>query len=74
MNVEFLVHRNGEWTMLMLGESILSLMTAILLQYLYFRSQPHNADDHAVRKGKNLGMMWTPAGLPSFLTGRKWLA
>jgi low temperature requirement protein LtrA len=79
MNVEFLVHRNGEWTMLMLGESILSLlivdvpeedteyfttfycslMTVILLQYLYFRSQPHNADDHAVRKDKHLGMMWT---------------
>jgi hypothetical protein len=31
----------------------------ILLQYLYFRSQPNNADDHAVLKDKNLGMIWT---------------
>jgi hypothetical protein len=65
--------------MLMLGESILSLliidvpeedtsyfatfycslMTVILLQYLHFRSQPHYADDHALRRDKNAGIFWT---------------
>lgn len=70
--------RNGEWNMLMLGESILSLMivdvdedkdyyttfyssllTVILLQYLHFRSQPHHADGHALRRHKNAGIGWT---------------
>ena len=65
--------------MLMLGESILSLlivdvpgedtdyfatfycclMTVILLQYLHFRSQPHSADDHAMRRDKNAGWAWS---------------
>jgi hypothetical protein len=36
-----------------------SLMTVILLQYLHFRSQPHNADDHVVRRDKNAGYCWT---------------
>lgn len=64
--------------MLMLGESILSLLivdvpgedtdyfatfycsliTVILLQYLHFRSQPHNADGHALRRDKNAGWCW----------------
>lgn len=63
--------------MLMLGESILSLLivdapegsdyyttfyaailTVILLQYLHFRSQPHHADDHAIRRNKNAAMLW----------------
>src|SRR5210317_2264423 len=78
MNVNFTIHRDGEWTMLMLGESILSLLivdipvedkdyfttfycgllTVIFLQYLYFRSLPHVADDHAIRRSKNRGMFW----------------
>lgn len=64
--------------MLMLGESILSLLivdvdenddyyatfysallTVILLQYLHFRSQPHHADSHALRRSKNAGVLWT---------------
>jgi hypothetical protein len=65
--------------MLMLGESILSLliidipgedteyfatfycslMTVILLQYLHFRSQPHNADDHALRRTVHAGFVWS---------------
>lgn len=64
--------------MLMLGESILSilivdvnedkdyyttfyssLLTVILLQYLHFRSQPHHADGHALRRHKNAGIGWT---------------
>jgi hypothetical protein len=78
MNVDFSIHRYGEWTMLMLGESILSLLivdvpdegtdyyatfycsllTVIFLQYLHFRSMPHAADDHAMRRSKNRGMGW----------------
>jgi len=76
MNIEFAIHRNGEWTMLMLGESIFSLLivdvpnenndffatfycgilTVILLQYLHFRSQPHDPDRHAMRRSKNAAM------------------
>lgn len=63
--------------MLMLGESILSLLivdapedtnyyvtfyagilTVILLQYLHFRSQPHHADAHAIRRNKDAAMIW----------------
>jgi len=64
--------------MLMLGESILSLLivdvpeedseyygtffcsllTVIFLHYLHFRSMPHDADDHAIRRSKNRGMGW----------------
>jgi len=77
MNVDFQIHRDGEWIMLMLGESILSLLivdapegsgyyltfytgvlTVILLQYLHFRSQPHHADDHSLRRDKNAAMVW----------------
>mmetsp|Transcript_25014 Transcript_25014/g.70210 ORF Transcript_25014/g.70210 Transcript_25014/m.70210 type:complete len:631 (-) Transcript_25014:114-2006(-) len=76
MNVDFSIHRHGEWTMLMLGESILSLLivdvpyenddyfatfycgliTVAMLQYLHFRSQPHHADGHAMRRKKNAGI------------------
>jgi hypothetical protein len=61
--------------MLMLGESILSLLivdvsggsdyygtfytgilSVVLLQYLHFRSQPHHADEHAMRRTKEAGM------------------
>lgn len=61
--------------MLMLGESILSLLivdisggsdyygtfytgilSVVLLQYLHFRSQPHHADEHAMRRKKEAGM------------------
>jgi hypothetical protein len=78
LNVDFCIHRYAEWTMLMLGESILSLLTVdvpaensvyfstfycslltvIFLQYLHFRSMPHRADDHAMRRSKNRGMVW----------------
>lgn len=64
--------------MLMLGESILSLLivdvpaenteyfttfycgllTVIFLQYLHFRSMPEHADDFALRRSKNRGMVW----------------
>jgi len=78
LNVDFYTHRYGEWTMLMLGESIFSiiivdvsdenkqyfgtfyasLLTVILLQYLHFKSQPHHADGHAVRRSKDAGIGW----------------
>jgi hypothetical protein len=78
-NIDFILHRSSEWIMLMLGESILSLlivdvpeedsgyfntfycslMTVILLQYLHFRSQPHHADGHALRRDKNAGIGFT---------------
>ena len=35
-----------------------SLMTVILLQYLHFRSQPHDADDHVFRRSKDRGLVW----------------
>jgi hypothetical protein len=83
MNVDFAIHRNGEWTMLMLGESVFSLLivqvpldtesfytiffcgmlTVILLQYLHFRSQPHHADDHALRRNKDAGVWWNSMNL-----------
>jgi hypothetical protein len=78
INVSFTIHRDGEWTMLMYGECILSLliedipqedgnyfwtfyfslMTVILLQYLHFRSQPHDADDHVFRRSKDRSLVW----------------
>jgi hypothetical protein len=76
MNVDFSIHRHGEWTMLVLGESVLSLLivdgfardfymifysgvvTVVLLQYLHFRSQPHNPDSHAMRRHKNAGILY----------------
>jgi len=78
MNIDFCIHRLGEWTMLLLGESILSLLivetstsagyyvtfyagiiSVVLLQYLHFRSQPHHADEHAMRRNKNAGMLFS---------------
>lgn len=35
-----------------------SLATVILLQYLHFRSQPHDADDHVIRRSKNRSLVW----------------
>jgi len=77
MNIDFAIHRYGEWSMLMLGESILSLLivetskdwqytvifyagvvSVILLQYLHFKSQPHHAKDHAMRKSRSRGLLW----------------
>ena len=71
MNVEFTLHRLGEWVMLMLGESVLSLLivgesggrryyttfysgmlTVTMMQYLFFRSQPFEAEDHAMRRDR----------------------
>ena len=88
MNVDFIIHRLGEWIMLMLGESVLSLlivdvvedryfyvtfftgiMSVIVLQFLHFKSQPHHADGHAMRKSRIRGiingilMVWYSAAL-----------
>lgn len=78
MNLEFTLHRMGEWVMLMLGESVLSLLiapqskgaryyvtfyTGILavtqLQYLFFRTQPFEARDHATRRSRSGGFLFT---------------
>jgi low temperature requirement protein LtrA len=71
LNLEFMLHRMGEWIMLMLGESVLALLlvesslgkryyvtfyagilTVTIFQYLFFRSQPYGADDHAMRRSR----------------------
>lgn len=77
MNIDFTIHRLGELTMLLLGESILSLLivdgetanyhktfyfgvlTVIGMQMLHFRSQPHDADAHAMRRHKNSGVLFS---------------
>jgi hypothetical protein len=75
MNVDFLIHRHGEWVLLMLGESVLSLLivdlssgveyystffcgiiSIILLEYLHFRSQPHDPGEHALRRSRSAGL------------------
>jgi hypothetical protein len=75
MHIEYCIHRYGEWCMLMLGESILSLLivdivnslqyygsffagmiTIILLELLHFRSQPHDPDEHAMRRDRRAGL------------------
>mmetsp|Transcript_8566 Transcript_8566/g.21436 ORF Transcript_8566/g.21436 Transcript_8566/m.21436 type:complete len:669 (+) Transcript_8566:40-2046(+) len=77
MNIDFCFHRYGAWIMLMLGESVLSLLIVVapdtsdyyktffsgilsitLLEYLHFRSQPYDADDHAMRRSKDAGIMF----------------
>jgi hypothetical protein len=74
MNINYSIHRYGEWTMLMLGETVLSLLivdlsegydyyvtffsgviSIVLLEYLHFRSQPHDPNEHAMRRNKNAG-------------------
>ena len=74
MNVDYSIHRYGEWIMLMLGETVLSLLivgvkeqsdyyktfysgilSISLLEYMHFRSQPHHADDHAMRRNITRG-------------------
>ncbi len=64
--------------MLMLGESVLSLLivdvterseyyktffcgiiSITLLEFLHFRSQPHHADDHALRRSKEASILFT---------------
>jgi len=35
------------------------IVSVVLLQYLHFRSQPHHADEHAMRRNKNAGMLFT---------------
>jgi hypothetical protein len=78
LNITFVIHRYGEWTMLMLGESVLSLLivdvsetskyystlfsgivSITLLEYLHFRSQPHDPDDHAMRRSKEAGIVFS---------------
>jgi hypothetical protein len=75
LNIDFVIHRYGEWIMLMLGESVLSLLVVdvndgfnyyaaffsgivsiILLEYLHFRSQPHDPDEHALRRSRYAGV------------------
>lgn len=77
MNVDYSIHRYGEWVMLLLGESVLSLLivkfipsqgyqqvfycgvvSIALLQYLHFRSQPHHADEHAMRRSRTAGIFF----------------
>jgi len=76
MNIDLIIHRSGEWVMLMLGESILSILivdihedfyktfymgiiSVVLLQFLHFKSQPHDADDHAMRKSRLRGLFFS---------------
>mmetsp|Transcript_47898 Transcript_47898/g.73038 ORF Transcript_47898/g.73038 Transcript_47898/m.73038 type:complete len:540 (-) Transcript_47898:96-1715(-) len=78
INVNFAIHRYGEWTMLMLGESVLSLLivdvtesrayyktffsgivSITFLEFLHFRSQPHSPDDHALRRSKEAGVLFS---------------
>ena len=78
VNVDFVLHRLGEWTMLMLGESVLGLLiveqstglryyttfyggiiTVSLFQYLYFRSQPFDPEDHALRRSSEGGYTYS---------------
>ena len=35
------------------------ILTVILLQYLHYRSQPHDPDSHAMRRHKNAGIWWS---------------
>jgi Bacterial low temperature requirement A protein (LtrA) len=77
INLEFVIHRIGEWVMLMLGESVLSILTSkgedswqysisffcglltiTILQYLFFRSQPSEAKDHAMRRSQWGEFLW----------------
>jgi len=77
VNIEFMLHRFGEWVMLMLGESVLALLiveqssglryyvtffagilSVTLFQYLFFRSQPFEADDHALRRSPGAGFSY----------------
>jgi hypothetical protein len=77
MNISYCIHRYGEWTMLMLGETVLSLLivdlsegfdyyktfysgviSIVLLEYLHFRSQPHDPNEHAWRRDKNSGFVF----------------
>ena len=74
INIEYMIHRIGEWVMLMLGESVLSILTithapstttipyaisfcagiltVTMFQYLFFRTQPAEAKDHASRRSQ----------------------
>ncbi|CAB9525885.1 expressed unknown protein [Seminavis robusta] len=80
INLEFTIHRIGEWVMLMLGESVLSILTipqskstttfsysvaffagiltVTMFQYLFFRTQPAEAKDHAMRRSQSGGYMY----------------
>jgi hypothetical protein len=77
MNVDYTIHRYGEWVILLLGESVLSLLivkfvpaqgyqqvfycgvvSIALLQYLHFRSQPHHANEHAMRRSRTAGVAY----------------
>jgi len=80
MNIGFFIHRFGEWILLMLGESVLSLLivptergdyykaffcgilSISILEVLYFQSQPHDADDHALRRSRWGGIVYINFG------------
>ena len=78
LNVSFTIHRIGDWIMLMLGESVSSLLivestntseyntaffgsihSITLMEYLHFRSQPHSANQHALRRSKEAGLAFS---------------
>lgn len=35
------------------------IFTIVALQYLHYRSQPHDANLHAIRRDKDAGLWWT---------------
>ena len=37
---------------------LFGILTIMLLHFLHFQSQPHDPDDHAIRRHKNAGVMW----------------
>lgn len=77
MSIEFIIHRYGEFSMLILGEGVLSLvivehsksadyteyygtftlgvLSVILMQFLFFKSQPSDAAHHALHRSRTAG-------------------
>jgi len=74
---EYIIHRHGEWIMLMLGESVLSLLIVQIsygkeyyvtfycgilsvmgFQSLHYHSQPHHAEEHAMRRSTKAGTLF----------------
>ena len=76
-SIEFIIHRYGEFAMLILGEGVLSLvivdhsatseyteyyvtfflgvLSVILMQFLFFKSQPSHATHHALQRSNTAG-------------------
>ena len=76
-NVEYIIHRQGELVMVLLGESVLSLLivqisygtdyylsfycgllSVVGFQSLHYRSQPHHAEEHAMRRSTKAGTLF----------------